>query len=290
MKSPYHEGELEIQSKAGVEDAASRVGRSIHSLMPPVARDFLSLQPMAILGSVGSDGVWSSLVSGEPGFLRALDERTLEVSALPLLQDPLLQNLQGNNDVGLLAIDFAQRKRMRVNGKAQVLAGGLRIHVAQAYANCPKYIQSRSLEQCGAPSGASHSSSSSLLAPEQTAWIASSDTFFISSHSVAGGADASHRGGQPGFVRVLDNATLEFPDYVGNNMFNTLGNILTNPDVGLLFINFENGSTLQLSGEASILWDESAASGVAGAQRVIRFKTSYVVENDECHSSAVALH
>ena len=284
MKSPFHEGEWRVQNKVGVEDAASRVGRSIHSLVPPAARDFLSLQPMVILGSVGKDGVWSTLVSGEPGFLRALDEQTLEVSALPARQDPLLPNLADNNDVGLLAIDFAQRKRMRINGKAEVLAGGLRIKVAQAYANCPKYIQSRSLVQCGASSSAPHCSSSSMLTPEQAIGIATSDTFFISSYSVAGGTDASHRGGLPGFVRVLDHATLEFPDYVGNNMFNTLGNIFTNSGVGLLFINFENGSTLQLSGEASILWDESTASRVAGAQRVIRFRINSVVETTNATS------
>lgn len=276
--TPFHEGELRVQNKVGVEDAASRVGRGIHSLVPPVARDFLSRQPMVIIGSVGKEGVWCSLLSGEPGFLRALDERTLEVSALPPRQDPLLKNLRNNTNVGLLAIDFAQRKRMRINGKAEVLAGGLRIKVVQAYANCPKYIQSRSTVQRDAPSNAPHCSFSSMLTPEQTTGIATSDTFFISSYSVAGGADASHRGGQPGFVRVLDHATLEFPDYLGNNMFNTLGNIFTNPSVGLLFINFENGSTLQLSGEASIVWDECAASSIAEAQRVIRFKINSVVE------------
>jgi len=60
--------------------------------------------------------------------------------------------------------------------------------------------------------------------------------------------DASHRGGEPGFVQVLDDNHLLWPDYAGNNHFNTLGNLLVDSRVGLLFVDFAGGHLLQLSG------------------------------------------
>ncbi len=117
------------------------------------------------------------------------------------------------------------------------------------------------------------------LTDAQRRLISSSDTFFIASAHPEGGADASHRGGLPGFVRFLDENTLAFPDYSGNNMFNTLGNIAANPKTGLLFVDFERGDTLQLSGEARVLWDPARATEFAGARRVVEFRVGEVVEN-----------
>jgi predicted pyridoxine 5'-phosphate oxidase superfamily flavin-nucleotide-binding protein len=89
--------------------------------------------------------------------------------------------------------------------------------------------------------------------------VAGADTFFVASWHPAGGADASHRGGQPGFVRVPDERTLEFPDYPGNNMFNTLGNLAGHPRAGLLFVDFERGDLLQITGRAEIRWEPETA-------------------------------
>ena len=80
------------------------------------------------------------------------------------------------------------------------------------------------------------------------------DTFFIASgyrdegDSAAFGMDASHRGGERGFVRVVDEGRLEFPDYAGNNHFNTIGNLVLDPRAGFLFVDFETGGLLQLTG------------------------------------------
>lgn len=104
------------------------------------------------------------------------------------------------------------------------------------------------------------------------------DTFFIASFHPETGADASHRGGHPGFIRVVNAGKILFPDYSGNNMFNTLGNITANPNAGLLFIDFENGSTLQVNGQASVIWDQDRVEEFAGAERLVEFKIRQVIE------------
>ena len=111
------------------------------------------------------------------------------------------------------------------------------------------------------------------LSSQHQRLIARADTFFIATDHPESGADISHRGGNPGFVRIVDSRRLAIPDYSGNNMFNTLGNIVANPRVGLLFIGFESGRTLQLTGRATIDWDSARASTLAGAARIRRLRT-----------------
>ena len=108
--------------------------------------------------------------------------------------------------------------------------------------------------------------------------IARADTLFIASHFTghAGeanqGVDVSHRGGKPGFALVAHQTLLLIPDYPGNCMFNTLGNIEAEPKCGLLFMDFDSGDTLQLSGEAEILWGAEHTGRFPGAQRVLAFQ------------------
>src|SRR5262249_17942352 len=116
------------------------------------------------------------------------------------------------------------------------------------------------------------------LTCEQQAVIEQADTFFIASVHDGTGADASHRGGQPGFVRVLDPRTLRVPDYAGNNMFQTLGNIAADPRVGLLFVDFDTGMTLQLTGRARILWHREEFADLTGAERALDLQIDAVVE------------
>ena len=68
--------------------------------------------------------------------------------------------------------------------------------------------------------------------------------------------------------------TLQFPDYAGNNMFNTLGNLAIDPHAGLLFVDFELGDTLQITGEARVLWDDESRAAFAGAERVVEMRVT----------------
>ena len=127
----------------------------------------------------------------------------------------------------------------------------MQLSVDQAYGNCPKYIHPRRLEHvANAPQPVERSST---LSAEHERLIANADTFFLGTIHPTRGADASHRGGPPGFVHV-DGDRLWWPDYPGNNMFNSFGNLAVDPSAALLFIDFDTGTTLHVSGKAAVEW------------------------------------
>ncbi|WP_309122504.1 pyridoxamine 5'-phosphate oxidase family protein [Paenibacillus sp.] len=280
MDDVYHAGELKVQEMAGVRIVAQRNGASVKPTIVKGASAFLRTQPLIVASSVDKEGrVWSSLLTGPPGFIEPVSETTLTISSKPAANDPMLENVDMNPQIGLLAIDFMRRIRLRINGKGRYDdTGKLWVTTEQVYGNCPKYIQKRSPK----PIGGYHRSLSSSrrrhsLDSEQQEWIRKSDTFFIGSVSSEGKADASHRGGNPGFVKVVDVKTLLFPDYFGNSMFNTLGNIHSNPNSGLLFLDFKSGHSLQLTGRSHIVWDPIEISRFSGAERLVRFEVDEVV-------------
>lgn len=287
MAPVYHPGELSVQERAGVREMAARIGRSIGTSIPPAAWNFLRSQPLVVVGSVdASQRLWASLLTGAPGFLHAVDEDTVRINTRPVAGDPLNDNLAVNGQVGMIAIEFATRRRMRLNGRAEVGADdSITIKAQQVYSNCQKYIQARRWR--GRPPE-SHSTPvvqrQSTLAQDQQRWIREADTLFIASHHTEGGTDASHRGGRPGFVRVLNSHQLVWPDYSGNTMFQTLGNIAVNPHAGLLFLDFERGRTLQLTGRARILWDPERIVEFVGAERLVEFDVEEAVEIAGAHS------
>ena len=279
MISRYHAGELAVQTRAGVQVEAERLGQMIGSSIQPVVQDFLSSQQMAIASTVAKDGqVWASLLTGERSFVQAISAQTVRIDAIPVRGDPLRENLMLQDDIGILVIDLATRRRVRINGKAELDPdGSIYVHTNQVYFNCPKYIQLRKLDTDTAESQTLPHQYTKTLTSEQQQWIAQTDTFFIASYHPEG-ADASHRGGYPGFVRIVSDRSLVFPDYAGNNMFNTLGNISVNPQIGLLFVDFERGSTLQLTGRANIIWDAGRVAEIVGAERLVEFQIDQVLE------------
>jgi hypothetical protein len=274
MMTIYHQGEIQVQERAGARALAASMERTVFSTIAHKFVDFIQTQPFLVLASVGNRGrVWASMLYGEPGFLAVADEQTLRINALPDERDPLHDNLEEGGDIGLLLIDFATRRRLRVNGIAKLGTDGFSVQTRQVYANCPRYIQAREWEpvtQDDRPEPILQRLSS--ITEELQQWICKADTFFIASYHSDSGADVSHRGGFSGFVQVLDAQTLMWPEYNGNGMFNTLGNIVENPCIGLLFIDFDSGETLQLTGSATILWDEERVAAIPGAERLVEFK------------------
>ncbi|HAX79203.1 MAG TPA: pyridoxamine 5-phosphate oxidase [Cyanobacteria bacterium UBA11372] len=277
----FHSGEIAIQTRAGVREEAERLCSFISDVIKPPAEEFLATQQLAVASTVdANERVWASLLTGNYGFLQVLNHQRLQINANLTPGDMLYRNLQNNPQMGVLAIALANRRRLRLNGKAQIQPEGqIHLQIHQVFFNCPKYIQVRHLETeiTNLLKQPEISSSDSLTAHQQN-WITQADTFFIASSHPEIGADASHRGGFPGFVRVLNSNSLLFPDYAGNNMFQTFGNLIINPYAGLLFIDFAAGDILQLTGQAKVIWDAERLTTFAGAQRLVEFEIEQVLE------------
>jgi uncharacterized protein len=118
-----------------------------------------------------------------------------------------------------------------------------------------------------------------VIGPEDRAFIESLDMFFLATADEHGRPTCSYKGGDPGFVRVLDERTLAFPAYDGNGMFLSAGNVLVNPEVGLLFVSFPRGRRLRLQGTASISLEDPLAASWPGALFAVRVRAREVFPN-----------
>jgi len=96
----------------------------------------------------------------------------------------------------------------------------------------------------------------SAFTDDDRAFIQRCPMFFIATADAQGRPDCSYKGGLPGFVRVIDEHTLAFPDYDGNGMYRTWGNVLVNPQVGLLFLDFEQPKRIRVNGSAEVREDD----------------------------------
>lgn len=111
------------------------------------------------------------------------------------------------------------------------------------------------------------------------AFIESRDMFFLATVDDQGRPSCSYKGGDPGFVRVVDDTTLAFPSYNGNGMFLSMGNIAVRPEVGLLFIDFETPNRLRMQGIASVLDTDPALASFPGAELIVRIKATAIWPN-----------
>lgn len=285
---PFHDGEKALQSRVGVRERAEQGGRRmIRDRMPEQHREMFAKLPMILVGSLdGQRRPWASVLTGRPGFLASPDDRTLRIESLPFEGDPLQANLTVLAPLGLLGLEPATRRRNRTNGSVVALdERGFTVQVEQSFGNCPQYITPREpswARPAGEKPAASPSLLGSLLPRAAQDLVNRSDTFFIASASPearAGGGphgvDVSHRGIEPGALRLGEEGgahVLTVPDFRGNSMFNTLGNILVYPRAGLLFVDPGSGDTLQLTCAVEIVWDSPDLAAFPGAQRLLRFR------------------
>ncbi|MCJ2048951.1 pyridoxamine 5'-phosphate oxidase family protein [Methylobacterium sp. J-070] len=294
---PYHDAELALQERTGRRALAAALEARLYKEVMPEVATFLPTLAYAVLGSLDGCGrPWASILPGETGFL-VPERQRLTIRAQPHPEDPLLANTVRRGDLAMLAIDLAARRRYRINGKAERSPGAIVLDVEQCYRNCPQYInlrQASAAERPAHPSRPRPARRAQALDEGMAALVGASDTFFIATHGTGIpstdprlGADVSHRGGNPGFVTVLDDGRrLAFPDYVGNFMFNTLGNLARYPRCGLAFVDFGTGSTLQVTGTASVDWGLERAAAVPGAQRMVDVTVESAIWIDE----AIALN
>ncbi|MFI5810861.1 pyridoxamine 5'-phosphate oxidase family protein [Streptomyces sp. NPDC051643] len=271
----YHSGSRAVQDRVGVRDLADHVGQAVGQGIRPVAAAFLEQQPMLVAGAAdpATGAVWASLLTGPPGFVRATGVRQISVTGRPSEDDPLAAALAAEGTlVGTIALDPRTRRRMRLNGRSRPTAGGFAVEADRVFANCPKYLQRReSYETVGRRPGEARRSGG--FSPRQRALVEAADTFFLATVH-AHGADASHRGGNPGFVHADGPSELRWRDYPGNSMFLTLGNLEADPRAGLLFLDWTSGTVLRLTGTAR-------AAYAPDGERTVRFTVTGVVETPE---------
>lgn len=280
-RSPWHAGEKQLQAHVGVAERMEAFGRKvIRSEMPDQHRTFYQQLPFMLYAAVDADGhPWASVLEGQPGFAHSPEPGLLQFRSLPAFDDPA--QLSEGSAIGLLGIELHTRRRNRINGHVSAMTmDGFAVTVDQSFGNCPQYIQLRQFRSVPLTDPATRAAQHFGELDDTTkAMIAEADTFFVASYVDVDGersVDVSHRGGQAGFVQVEGNR-LTIPDFAGNLHFNTLGNLLLNPRAGLLFIDFNTGDLLQLSGRTEIILDGPQVEAFQGAERLWTIDVEQVV-------------
>ncbi|WP_299769327.1 pyridoxamine 5'-phosphate oxidase family protein [uncultured Pseudoteredinibacter sp.] len=278
----FHSGELSIQERLGVKDQmAAFAQRVVRPFMPDQHREFYQQLPYLFCAHQDKDGqMWASILWQETGFIESPSETRLHIRGGQVYSDFFFNDLEPGQALGILGIDLSNRRRNRLSASVAYSDGKLlELEVRQSFGNCPQYIQTRDFSQLQNGPGRTKIETEKL-SPEMLSIINRSDTFFVASNSgtengqASDGADISHRGGKPGFVYVENSQSLLIPDFPGNFHFNTLGNFLNSPSAGLLFLDFEYGHLLQLTGEAEIVWHHELLAHFDNAERFWRFKLS----------------
>ncbi|MEP2784066.1 MAG: pyridoxamine 5'-phosphate oxidase family protein [Pseudoruegeria sp.] len=256
----FHDGEVAMHRKLGVEDRQDALGRRmIRTYMPDQHRYFFASLQMVHLGAIDSTGhPWAVVRTGTSGFIKTPDPYRFVLTSTPLLGEPSDLQFGVGKKVSVVGLEFATRRRNRLNATVEHSNGKqLTFKVDQSYGNCPKYIQVKDIQKSSLPQEYDIRASSKLN-NETIDIIRKADTFFIASRAAhlgqdpRAGVDINHRGGAPGFVSIKQDGSLFFPDYKGNNFYNTFGNIGQDDRVGLQFVDFTTGTTVNIKGRAKI--------------------------------------
>lgn len=281
-KSPFHAGELAVQKRTGEELQAKMNGTLIKAEILGGALTFISRQSMIIIATHDRDGKpYPSIIFGQPGFLGAPDTGLLTIDltkAVPHMIEVLLENLHKDPRAGTLIIELESRRRLKINGRVlQADSNSIELKVEESFPLCPKYIQRRKVKtvtvQGKNPAESPNFQSGEILGEAERNLLSHCDTFFLATSIPKGGIDVSHRGGNPGFVKVMEDGTLRYPDYTGNGMFNSLGNLELNKGAGILFVDFGSRQALIVTGTAQALFDQSDEQNeTGGTNRFLNFK------------------
>lgn len=262
MSNIFHSGQLAVQRITGEEKIAEMRIPMLKTSLHPRSLPFIEHQVVAFPGSEDSDGnIWLSLLVGERGFITtpSLQEIQFDLSKIKSNRnDIFFKNIKNNPTVGLLFFEAARRARYRAWGTARQEGDQLSFDIRMGYPSCPKHIQVETIELSDQPTTLDTKyDNGTTLGPLEKKWILGAHTFYVGTQTKKGDIEASHRGGDPGFIEILDNGLIRVPDYLGNSMYSTLGNIYENPKAALLFVDYKKGETLQLTGVAELQFDQN---------------------------------
>ncbi|KAH7346628.1 oxidoreductase-like protein [Rhexocercosporidium sp. MPI-PUGE-AT-0058] len=267
--------------------------------LTPQAANTLIGAPLIALGTLDEQGrPWTTVWGGEAGFSRAIAQGIIGVrTTVDRENDPVVKVLMGDKADGEviqvqgtgkmvsgLTINLETRKRVKLYGR--MVAGALAateegigevqlvVKIEQSLGNCPKYLNKKQIvPHIPQPKLVS----SDLKLPQGAIdLLAKADLFFISSSNHESDMDCNNRGGPPGFVRILSNTesdvTLVYPEYSGNRLYQTLGNLRTTPRAGLILPDFETGNALYVTGTTEILVGKDAAEVISHTNLAVKIK------------------
>lgn len=256
MSSVYHDGEKYIQEQMGVTAKANSLSSMIHNDIPIAAAQFLATLDFCVITfSINNKELHNSIVFGFESFIKILNtkEMLIDLENKSFIPKDIYENEKIS--IGFIGLDFENRMRIRINGTGKIEDNKLHLYINEVYSNCPKYINDR--ETIGKLDFLNDSNLTKYTTLENDCKkiLSHADTFFLSSIHENNGADISHKGGEKGFLRVISPKILEFEDFQGNNMYNTLGNIHINPNVSIILIDFTSNDILHITGIATIKQD-----------------------------------
>ncbi|KUJ12338.1 uncharacterized protein LY89DRAFT_738126 [Mollisia scopiformis] len=291
----WHTGEEEMHKLLRVP----QMDNPTQPYLTPHATNILMRSPIMALGTLDSEGrPWTTLWGGESGFSQPVAQSIIGLKTTVNRElDPVVRMLLGDvadgevyqekgvgKMVSALAIDLESRRRVKLYGR--MVAGALAateeglgevqmvIKIEQSLGNCPKYLNKKHI----VPHLPNPKLVASNLPLPQSAikLIEKADLFFLSSSNHKSDMDTNHRGGPPGFVRILSNnedgLTLVYPEYSGNRLYQTLGNLNTTPQAGLVFPDFTTGDVLYITGKTEILAGRAATDLIAHTNLAVKIK------------------
>lgn len=283
------------------------------AMLTPQASFMLQRAPLLAIGTLDdASRPWTTLWGGNPGFsepigggfvgTRTLVDEEFDPVVRALVgggtKGEMLQPKDGGKMVSGLAIDLVTRKRVKIAGK--MAAGTLRevdiesegdialpsdvpskqtqiqlvTKIEESLGNCPKYLNQYELKPALVTPKLLNEGPT--LSPEARALIDKSDMFFLSSTSPTS-MDTNHRGGPPGFVRTISPTCIIYPEYSGNRLYQSLGNLQLNPLIGVTFPDYETGDVLYTTGTAEILIGAAAAQLMPGTNLAVKIHLTHTL-------------
>ncbi|OWY42759.1 hypothetical protein AALT_g275 [Alternaria alternata] len=297
---PWNEGEEKMHHLLRVPPQDNPTS----AMLTPQASFMFQRAPLLAFGTLDAQSrPWATLWGGEPGFSEQLGGGFIGTRTLvDGTNDPVVQALISGNQKGEmtqakdggklvagLAIDLMTRKRVKTAGR--MIAGAIRdidveiegeadrkqeqiqlvTKIEQSLGNCPKYLNQYEIRP--ALVNARLVSQSSSLSKEGEELVARSDMFFLST-TTEDDMDVNHRGGPAGFVRMINSSTLVYPEYSGNRLYQSLGNLMLNPKIGIVFPDYGTGDVLYLTGTTEILAGADAAVLLPGSNLAVKITIS----------------
>jgi predicted pyridoxine 5'-phosphate oxidase superfamily flavin-nucleotide-binding protein len=252
--SVYHSGEHFIQDQMGVRHKSDSLSSMIKKDMPVVAAQFLENIHFSVMTfELKNKTLFSAVVFDIKPFIQIVNSNEILINLDKKSFIP--QDIMDGKGlvVGFLGLEFETRMRIRINGKGSIQNNTLHLIIDEVYSNCPKYITNRKLMDKIDFDEKPTFNQYNKLNDRCKNIIQNANTIFLASSHEEKGADISHKGGKEGFLNILSPSQLELHDYVGNNMYNTLGNIHTNENISIIIIDFIHNDVVHINGTANTI-------------------------------------